>query len=412
MKNINELRKDFPALFMKFNGKHVIYLDNAATSLKPLQVIEAEKNYYEQCCANIHRGMHKMSEHASRLYEEAHKKTAKFINAKSEQEIIFTRNATESFNLLMYSLWAGEYFKKGDKILVSKMEHHANLVPWQFLEKKIGIELEFVELNENFLLDFDDLKEKINEKTKVVSLTHSSNTVSGIVDIKKAGKIIRQESDALFTVDAAQSVPHMPVNVKELDCDFLCFSGHKMCGPTGIGVLFGKKNLLEKMNPFMYGGDMVKEVKFHESIWNNLPYKFEAGTPAIAQGIALGAAVDYLQKIGMQNIRKHELELISYGLERISELEEITVFGPSLKHLNERNGIILFESNKLHCHEIALALDEHSNIAVRSGMHCAQPFVSSLNKEGLARASFYLYNTKEEIDGFIKALKEIMKNFS
>jgi len=264
---------------------------------------------------------------------------------------------------------------------------------------------QFVELNKDFTLNFEDFERKLNEKTKLVSLTQASNTVSAIVDVKKARALVKKKTSALFTVDAAQSVPHFPVNVQDIGCDFLAFSGHKMLGPTGIGVLYGKKEILEKMQPFMYGGDMIKEVKWHSSSWNELPFKFEAGTPAIAQGIALGAAIDYLQKVGMQNIREHEKEITKYALERIKEISGVKVFGP--EDLEKRNGIILFDAGKLDCHDIALALDEHSNVAIRSGMHCAQPIVESLNPKGLARASFYFYNTKEEIDVFIESLKEI-----
>ncbi|MDO8647584.1 MAG: cysteine desulfurase [Candidatus Diapherotrites archaeon] len=407
--NVEKLRNDFPCLQKKFDGKPLVYLDNAATSLKPNSVIDKEAEYYKEYCANIHRGMHKMSEQASREFELAHEKTAKFIGAKSEKEIIFMRNATEGFNLLMYSLCAGDFFKPGDEILVSRMEHHANLVPWQFLQQMKGTKLNFVELNEDFTLNMDDLKGKLSSKTKLVSLTQASNTVSSIVDVKKACEIVKKNSQAYFAVDAAQSVPHLPVNVRDIGCDFLMFSSHKMLGPTGIGVLYGKEEILEKMQPFMYGGDMIKEVKWNSSSWNELPSKFEAGTPAIAQGIAFGAAIDYLQKVGMQNIRQHEKEITKYALERMKEIPQAKVYGP--RDLEKRNGIVLFEAGKLDCHDIALALDEHSNVAVRSGMHCAQPIVESLNPKGLARASFYFYNTKQEIDVFIESLKEIVGTF-
>jgi len=407
--NVEKLRQDFPILQKRFEGKPLVYLDNAATSLKPVQVIEKEMEYYREYTANIHRGMHKMSEQASREFEKAHEKAAKFIGAKGIEEIVFTRNATESFNLIAYSLLNEGFFKKGDEVLVSKMEHHANLVPWQFLERKAGIKLEFVELNKDFTLDFEDLEKKLNEKTRLVSLTQASNTVASIVDVKKAGEIVRKNSSALFAVDGAQAVPHFPVSVKSIGCDFYCFSSHKMLGPTGIGVLYGKKELLEKMQPFQYGGDMIKEVQWHSSSWNELPFKFEAGTPAIAQGIGFGAAIDYLQKLGLENVRKHEKEITKHALERIKEVKGVKVFGP--EDLEKRNGIVLFDAGKLDCHDIALALDEAANVAIRSGMHCAQPIVESINPKGLARASFYLYNTKEEIDVFIESLKEILGTF-
>ncbi len=403
--NTEKIREDFPIIQKKVNGKPIIYLDNAATSLKPIQVIEKLNYYYKECTANIHRGLHRMSEEASILYEESHAKTAKLINAKGSQEIVFTRNATESLNLLMYSLQTKNFFKKGDEILISKMEHHSNIVPWQFLEKKIGIKLKTIELNEDYTLNMQDFEKKLNEKTKIVSITHASNTVAAINPVKEITAKAKKNG-SIVIIDGSQSVPHMPVNVKEINSDFLVFSGHKMLGPTGIGVLYGRKKLLEEMPPFLYGGDMITEVHWKSSSWNALPYKFEAGTPNIAGGIAFGEAIDYLKKIGLENVRKHEKQITKYALERITEIKGIKTFCP--RDSKKQGGIILFQHEKIEAHDLALALDEANNIAIRSGMHCAQPLVESLNPKGLARASFYFYTTEKEIDLFVETLKEIV----
>ncbi len=407
--NIGEIRKDFPVLERRDGGKPIVYLDSTATSLKPMQVIEAELDYYKNRTANIHRGLHKMSEESSRLYEEAHKKVARFVNAGSEKETVFVRNATEAMNMIAYCLWLEGTLKKGDRVLVSRLEHHANLVPWQFLERKVGIELDFVELDDDKCISLNDLEEKLEKGgVKIVSLSHGSNTLGSLLDAKKSAKLAHKKG-ALFALDAAQSVPHMQVNMREIDCDFAAFSGHKMLGPTGIGVLYGKKGLLEKMPPFLYGGDMIREVKWHESKWNDLPYKFEAGTPAIAQGIGLGAAVDYLQKIGMKGVREHEKEITQYCLEKMGGIGGISTYGPA--DLDKRGGVIVFDSEKISSHDLALALDETANVAIRSGMHCAEPIVSGINPNGLARASFYVYTTKQDIDVFADALKKIVRAF-
>ena len=304
--NIEKLRIDFPILKRKVHGKQLIYLDNAATSQKPESVIDAVKDYYENYNANIHRSIHKLGEEATAAYEDAHKKVSDFINADFE-EIVFTKNTTESLNLLAYSLT--QTLKSGDEIVITQMEHHSNLVPWQQLALKRGLKLKFIEIDKNGLLNEDSINEKITKKTKIVSLTHVSNVLGTVNDVKEIGKIAH-ENNALFVVDGAQSVPHMPVDVKKLDCDFLAFSGHKMLGPTGIGVLYGKKELLEKMSPFLYGGEMIKEVKFEGTKFNDLPWKFEAGTMNIAEAIGLGTAIDYLNKIKISNIEKYEKGLV------------------------------------------------------------------------------------------------------
>ncbi len=405
--NIEHIRKDFPILHEKRNGKPIIYFDNAATALKPVQVIDAVNYYYRECPANVHRGLHALSEEASQLFEQAHEKVARFIGAKSD-ETVFTRNTTESINLVAYSLLCDGFFKKGDEILVSRLEHHSNLVPWQFVSQKTGAELKFVELNKDFTLNMKDFESKISRKTKIVAIAHASNTVATINPVKEIGKKAK-ENGSLFLVDAAQSAPHLELDAKKINADFIAFSGHKMLGPTGIGALYGRKEVLEKMQPFLYGGSMIQNVSWHNSSWAKLPDKFEAGTPHIAGAIGFGAAVDYLQKIGMQNVREHEKELLKHAFKRLQEMPQIKTHCP---HDSEKQcGIVLFDNAKIEAHDLALALDEAENIAIRSGMHCAEPIVSSINPKGLARASFYIYNTKEEIDVFVETLKKIVGAF-
>ncbi|MCX6803261.1 MAG: SufS family cysteine desulfurase, partial [Candidatus Diapherotrites archaeon] len=405
--NIEQITQDFPILSRKIKGKRIVYLDNAATSLKPKQVIDAEKYYYENVGANVHRGLHILSEEASRAHEEAHEKVAKFVGAK-KKETIFVRNATEGMNLVMYSLMNSNFFKKGDKILVSKMEHHANIVPWQYLDKKIGVKLEFIGLNEDYTIDMNDFEKKVSN-AKIVSITGASNTVATRPDLRMIGKKSHKEG-ALFLVDAAQLVPHDEINFSSLDADFMSFSGHKMLAPTGTGALIGKEKLLDSFEPFLFGGDMIHSVELHSSIWNTLPNKYEAGTPNIAGSYGIKAAVEYLQKIGMKNIKKHEEELTKVALEEMEGIDSIKLFCP--KDEKKQGGIILFESEKLSAHELAMTLSETENICIRSGMHCAEPLVSSLNKEGLARASFYLYNTEEEVQFFARTLKDIIKTLT
>jgi cysteine desulfurase/selenocysteine lyase len=404
--NVEKIREDFPLLKRKIKGKKIIYLDNAATSLKPSQVIDAERHYYENISANVHRGLHILSEEASREHEAGHETVAKFLGARKE-ETVFVRNATEGLNLVMYSLLNSNYFKKGDKIVVSKMEHHSNIVPWQYLEKKIGVKLEFVDLNKDYTLDIADFESKVKE-AKLVSMTAASNTVATLPNIREITKKAHKEG-ALVCVDGAQLVPHHEVNFSQMDFDFLTFSGHKMLAPTGTGALIGKKELLNKFEPFMFGGDMIHSVDFHKSEWNTLPNKFEAGTPNIAGSYGIKAACEYLKRIGMNNVAKHEETLTKVALEEMNKIDSINIYGP--KDPKKQGGIILFESTLLSAHELAMALSEAENICIRSGMHCAEPLVSSLNKEGLARASFYLYNTEEEILFFAKALKETLKVF-
>lgn len=404
---MKELIKDFPILNRKEGGKKIIYFDNAATSLKPKSVIDAVQEYYANGTANIHRGLHKLSEEASIEYEKAHNSVAGFFKAKKE-EFVLTKNATEAINTVMYSLLTSDFFKKGDKILLTKMEHHANLVPWQLLERKGLAELEFAELKEDFTLDMEDFEKKLDAKTKLVALAHASNTVATINPVKEIGKMAK-DNNSLFLIDAAQSAPHLEVDFGKLNADFFAFAGHKMLGPSGTGGLIAKKELLEKFNPFLYGGGMIHSVKFHESSWNKLPWKFEAGTPHIAGMIGLGKAVEYLKKVGMQKIRNHEKELTKYALDKMQEIDSIKLYCP--KDEVKQVGTIMFELKGIEAHDLAITLDEMSNVAVRSGMHCAEPLVSQLNDKGLDRASFYLYNTKEEVDVLIEALTTIAKSF-
>ncbi len=428
--NVNKIREDFPILNVKVHGKPLVYLDNAATSQKPKQVIQADKDYYETINANIHRGVYKLSEDATAGYEEAHEKVAAFIGAKEFEEIIFTRNATESLNLLAYSLSNSKIdtgrgnnnnngmfeLKEGDEILITQAEHHANFVPWQQLAKKLKLKLKFAKINldsndeEDFgTLDVSQFNELVTNKTKIVAVAQMGNVLGTINDIKEIGKIVHENnSAALFIVDGAQSIAHSKVDVEKLGCDFFAFSGHKMLAPTGIGVLYGKKPLLEQMKPFLYGGDMIRKVTFEDTLFNDLPWKFEAGTPNIAGGIALGSAIDYLQKIGMDNIFAHEQELTEYALKRLAEFDDIQVYG--CKMSNTRTGIISFNIKGIHAHDVASIFDQHG-IAIRGGHHCAMPLMSLLNVAGTARISFYLYNKKDEVDKVVDAIKHVKKIF-
>ncbi|RDD52548.1 cysteine desulfurase [Nanoarchaeota archaeon NZ13-N] len=408
MFDVYKIREDFPILKRKIRGKPLIYFDNAATSQKPRQVIEKIREVYENHYANIHRGIHTLSQEASELYENAHKDVAKFINAKDWREIIFTRNTTESTNLIAYSYGLNN-LKRGDKIVITIMEHHSNIVPWQFVSKKTGAKLEYVFL-ENYRLNLDELKKRVDDKTKIVAVTHMSNVLGTINPIKEIIEIAH-EKGAIVVIDGAQSVPHMKVDVKRLDIDFLAFSSHKMLGPTGIGVLYGKKEILEKMEPFLYGGDMIKDVDMYDAVWNDLPWKFEAGTSNIVDGIVFSETIKYLERIGMENIENYEKTLIKYFLDKYLEIknEKIKLIGPEEE--KDRGSVFSFVFESYHPHEAAKILDLEG-IAVRSGYHCAHPLMKYLGifeKGGTVRASLYLYNTKEEIDRFFEVIKRLSK---
>jgi cysteine desulfurase/selenocysteine lyase len=398
--NSYALRNDFPIFKKKINGKELVYLDNASTTQKPYSVIDSITDFYTNHNSNIHRAVYQLAEEATELYEQSRKKIANFINVRPE-EIVFTRNTTESINLIAHS-WARSNLKKDDVIALTEIEHHSNIVPWQILCQEIGTRLEYVGIDENGFLDLEHMIELISsKKVKLVSLSHMSNVLGTIVPIERIIKIAHEHGIPVL-VDGAQSVPHMPVNVKNMDCDFLVFSAHKMLGPTGVGVLYAKKEFLENMRPFMGGGDMIKEVfKFHTN-YNEVPYKFEAGTPNIADVVGFGAAIDYLEKIGMENIRRHEISLTEYALESILSLKYVTVYGP--RDPKYRGGVISFNIADIHPHDLATIMNDYG-IAIRSGHHCAQVLMQRLDVPATSRASFYIYNTKEEIDKFVNAIK-------
>jgi len=404
--NSYELRNDFPIFKKKINGKELVYLDNASTTQKPYSVINSITDFYSNYNSNIHRAVYQLAEEATTLYEQSREKIANFINVRPE-EIVFTRNTTESINLIAHS-WARTNLKEDDGVAITELEHHSNIVPWQILSQEIGTRLEYVGIDENGFLDLEYLIELISsKKVRLVSLSHMSNVLGTIVPIERIIKIAH-ENDIPVLVDGAQSVPHMPVDVKNMDCDFLVFSAHKMLGPTGVGVLYAKKEVLEKMRPYMGGGDMIKEVfKFHTN-YNEVPYKFEAGTPNIADVVGFGAAIDYLEKIGMENIRKHEIDLTEYALESMLSINHLTVYGP--RDPNYRGGVISFNIADIHPHDLATIMNDHG-IAIRSGHHCAQVLMQRLDVPATSRASFYIYNTKEEIDKFVNAIKEAGRIF-
>jgi len=402
MLNTDSIRREFPYLKRTINGKPIIYFDNAATSQKPKVVIDALTNYYSEHNANIHRGVHKLSQEASELYEKAHDKTAKFINARGREEIVFTKNTTESINIVANGL----DLKKGDEVFISEMEHHSNIVPWLMLKEKIGINLKYIEVDKNGELNLDKLEKEISDKTKLISCVHVSNFLGTINNLEAIGRIAKKRG-IRFMIDGAQSVPHMPIDVRKINCDFLAFSSHKMCGPTGIGVLYGKKNLLQDLKPLTGGGDMILEVSYNSFKPNVLPWKFEAGTANVADGYAFGVALDFLNEIGMNNIHKHEQELTKYTLEKMKEVNKITIYGP--EDVNERGGIISFNISDINAHDVAAILDERANVMIRSGHHCVMPLHKKMGLGGSARASFYLYNTTSEIDTFVNLLKEISK---
>ena len=406
MINLNKIRKDFPILNEKVNGKGLIYLDNAATSQKPKEVIDSLVSYYEKYNSNVHRGVHTLSIKATDEFEKSRTKIQKFINAKSPNEIIFTRNASESLNLIAYS-WGKDNISSGDEIYITPFEHHSNIVPWQMLCKEKEAILKYLPLNNNGDIDIDRFSKEISNKTKLVSVTHMSNVLGTVLPLKEIIELAKKYK-AVTVVDACQSVPHMPVDVQNIDSDFLCFSGHKMLGPTGIGVLHGKEEILSEMSPFLYGGDMISEVTYEESKWNELPYKFEAGTPNIADSIALGVACEYLEKVGMENIWNHEMELGDYTVNRISELDKFKILGNRSKEL--RGGVVSFVHEDIHPHDIGSLLDGYG-IAIRTGHHCAMPLVRSYGVVAASRASFYLYNNKDEVDKLVEGLKLVEEYF-
>ena len=401
-----QIRQDFPILERKLvNGKPLIYLDSAATSQKPLAVIEKMNAYYRLNNANIHRGIHTLAEESTADYEGARERIGHFINARKSKEIIFTRNATEAINLVAAS-WGRANLKAGDLVVLSEMEHHSNLVPWQMLVQEIGIKLDFIEVTDEGLFNLVQYQKLLDLKPKLVAFSAMSNVLGTINPVKEMVASAHEVS-ALTMVDGAQSVPHIPVDVQDLDVDFLAFSSHKMCGPTGIGVLFGKEELLAAMPPYMGGGDMIKKVTLDGYIPNALPHKFEAGTPAIAEVIGFGAAVDYLSDIGMEAVHAHEQDLTGYVLERLEEMPGVEVFGPEAKH---KGAVASFTFEGVHPHDVSQILDREG-IAVRAGHHCAMPLHEKFNIPATARASFYIYNTKSDVDALIEGLYKVKKIF-
>lgn len=400
------IRDDFPIFNVKIHGKPLVYLDNAATSHRPKQVVEAIKRFYEEYNANVERGLHYLSQKASEIYEEAHEVVAKFIGARSWEEIVFSYNSTYALNMLALML-GFSLLKKGDEILITIMEHHSNILPWRSVAEKIGAKVKYVTIKSDYTLNYKDLENKISDKTKIVAITQMSNVLGTINDIKYAAKLARKVG-AIVVADGAQSVPHMPINVRELGVDFLVFSSHKMLGPTGLGVLYGRKDLLEELKPVIAGGGTIKDVTLKDVRWAELPERFEAGTPHIAGAIGLAEAIRYLEKIGMENVREHEKQLTEYALKLMNEELGgfVTHYGPM--DLNVKGGIIAFNVKNYNHHAVAAFLDTEG-IAVRSGMHCAHPLHHHLGLKGTVRASFYLYNTREDADALIDALKKLRK---
>lgn len=394
-----QVKNDFPILTQIINDEPLVYLDNAATTQKPTAVLAALETYYREANANVHRGVHTLAERATTGYEAAREKVRHFINANESAEVLFTRGTTTSLNWVAKS-YGEANVQQGDEILISVMEHHSNLIPWQQLAKKTGAALKYIELTEEGMLDMESFHAQLSEKTKIVALAHVSNVLGVVNPIQDIARLAHARG-AVLVVDGAQAVPHMPVDVQELDVDFYAFSGHKMVGPTGIGVLYGKRTLLEQMEPVEFGGEMIAVVDEQDSTWKELPWKFEAGTPNIAGAIGLGAAIDYLSTIGLSTIQEHEKSLMAYLWPKLIAIPGLIVYGP--KDIAKRTGIVTFNLDGLHPHDVATAMDMEG-VAIRAGHHCAQPLMRRLSADSTARASFYLYNTTADVDKFIEAL--------
>ncbi len=404
--DVERIRRDFPILKREFDGTQLVYLDNAATTQTPEPVVETITEYYRTYNANVHRGIHQLSQEASIAYEEAHDRVAEFIGAEGREEIVFTKNTTESVNLVAYA-WGLEELGPGDEVVLTEMEHHASLVTWQQIAKRTGATCKYVPITDEGRLDMEAARELITDDTEMVSIVHISNTLGTINPVAEIAEIAH-EHDAYAFVDAAQSVPNRPVDVKAIDADFLAFSGHKMAGPTGIGVLYGKRHVLEGMEPYLYGGDMILKVTFEDSTWNELPWKYEAGTPIICQGIALASACDYLDDIGMENVERHESKLAEYAYERLSEHDDVEVYGPPG---DDRGGLVAFNLNGVHAHDLSSILND-SAVAIRAGDHCTQPLHDVLGTAASARASCYIYNTKDAIDRLVEAIDDARQLFA
>jgi len=404
--DVNKIKDDFPILSQEVNGHRLVYLDNAATSQKPQAVISAIAKYYQKDNANIHRGLHTLAERATSKYEHSRARVAHFIGGVNREEIIFTSGTTGGINLLSYSL-GEQILKAGDEILITEMEHHANLVPWVMLAKHKSAILKHIPITKDGVLDLTKLNELITSKTKIVALSHMSNVLGTINPVAEIAEVAHKRG-AVVIADGAQAAPHMPVNVRELGVDFYVFSAHKMLGPTGLGVLYGRQELLETLPPFMTGGEMIREVYFDKITWNEIPHKFEAGTPPIAGAIAFEAAIDYIEKIGMDSIRQHEIDLTEYAIEKLSQINGLEIQGPFDAHI--RGSAISFTDPNIHPHDISTFLDS-KGIAIRAGHHCAQPLMRALGKVATARASFYIYNDENDVDALVDALLEMRKYF-
>ncbi len=406
--DVERIREDFPILERTVgNGQDLVYLDNAATSQTAEPVVDAITDYYHTTNANVHRGIHHLSQEASIAYEEAHDRLAEFIGADGRKEMIFTKNTTESMNLIAYS-WGLDALEPGDNVVLTEMEHHSSLVTWQQIAKRNDAELRFIRVDDDGHLDLDHADELIDDDTAMVSALHVSNVLGTIVPLAELSDLAHDHGALVFG-DGAQSVPNMPVDVKDLDVDFYAFSGHKMVGPTGIGCLYGKQHLLEEMDPFLYGGEMVEKVTYEETTYNELPWKFEAGTPLIEQGIALAEAADYIDSIGLDRIRRHEQDLTEYTMERLGELDDVEVYGPPVGE--ERGGVVAFNVDGMHAHDLSSICNDFG-VAVRAGDHCTQPLHDRMGVAASARASFYIYNTREEVDHLIEAVDHARELFA
>lgn len=401
--DVQSVREHFPILHQKVNGHDLVYLDSTATSQKPVAVIEALTDYYTNHNSNVHRGVHTLGSRATDLYEGARETVQKHIHANSHEEIIFTRGTTASINLVAHSYRSK--ITEDDEIVITPMEHHSNIIPWQQLAKATGATLKYIPLEENGTITLDSVRNTITKRTKIVAVTHVSNVLGTVNPIQEIAKIAH-ENGAVLLVDGAQGAPHLKIDVQAFDCDFYAFSGHKMCGPTGIGVLYGKKELLEAMEPVEFGGEMIDFVELHDSTWKDLPWKFEGGTPIIAGAVGLGAAIDFLNEIGLDKIEKHEEQLTKYALERLQEIDDLSIYGPK-----DRASLITFNLGEIHAHDVSTVLDSQG-IAIRAGHHCCQPLMNHLGVVATARASFYLYNTVEEIDALVEGLKKTKEYFS
>ena len=405
---LEKIRGDFPILDVRVrDNKKLVYLDNAATTQKPKQVIDAITSYYQNQNSNIHRAVHELAEKSTELFESTRDKIAEFLNIQNREEIVFVRGTTEAINLVAYA-WGRDNVQKGDIVVTTEYEHHSNIVPWQLLTQETGAELKYINIDENGELILEQLDEYLaTGRVKLVAISHVSNVLGTITDVHSVIKKCKNIGVKVL-VDGAQAVPHMKVDIDSLDCDFYAFSAHKMLGPTGVGVLWARKEILEKMKPFHGGGDMIREVHKYETTWNDLPYKFEAGTPNVADVICFAAAIDYLTGIGMDNVRNHEIELTKYALEKMSKIKGLTLYGP--QDPEKASGVISFNFNDVHPHDVATIIDKNG-VAIRSGHHCAQVLMEKLNVAATNRASFYIYTTKEEIDILIDSLEQVAKVF-